>query len=213
MMMEAILLIALFLGGALLATALTQLSSLRTSANARLIIWSLYGLAWGLLPLVTPSIFHDKTQLIEEASPLLLWHIVFAMSSYGLFTTAVIHAVLFSQEERQIRLHATHTAAIPLLALEQLMFRLVLIGFVLLTCSLFVGALDGGAAFFTKLRHKTVFAALSWLTFAVLLIGRSRLGWRGKQAVVMLYWGMGFLLLSYVGTRFVLDVILKRGLV
>ena len=213
MMMFAILLIALFFGGALIALALTQQEPLRRSVNARLIVWSLYGVSWGLLPLVAPNIFHDKALLLEEASPLLLWHIVFAMSSYGLFTAAVIHALLFSREERRIRLQATHSLAIPLLALEQLIFRFVLIGFMLLTCSLFVGAFVGGGTFFTKWHHKTVFAVLSWITFAVLLVGRWRLGWRGKQAAAMIYWGMGFLLLSYVGTRFVLEVILKRGLV
>jgi ABC-type uncharacterized transport system permease subunit len=53
---------------------------------------------------------------------------------------------------------------------------------------------------------------LSWLTFAVLIVGRARFGWRGKKAIRVLYVGSGLLLLAYVGSRFVLEVILGRAL-
>ena len=58
--------------------------------------------------------------------------------------------------------------------------------------------------------HKTVFSLLSWATFAILLIGRQRFGWRGRTAIRFLYTGTGLLLLGYVGSRFVLEVILGR---
>jgi ABC-type uncharacterized transport system permease subunit len=61
-----------------------------------------------------------------------------------------------------------------------------------------------------KLDHKTAFSVLSWLTFAVLLIGRARFGWRGKRAVRVLYMGSALLLLAYVGSRFVMEVVLGR---
>ena len=53
---------------------------------------------------------------------------------------------------------------------------------------------------------------LAWLTFAALLLGRSRFGWRGRTAVRMLYVGALLLLLAYVGSRFVMEVLLGRGL-
>ncbi|MNH47356.1 Cytochrome C assembly protein [compost metagenome] len=51
---------------------------------------------------------------------------------------------------------------------------------------------------------------LSWLTFATLLIGRARFGWRGRHAVHMLYAGALLLLLAYAGSRFVMEVLLER---
>ena len=48
-------------------------------------------------------------------------------------------------------------------------------------------------------------------TFAVLLIGRSRFGWRGHSAVRMLYAGAALLLLAYAGSRFVMEVLLPRA--
>jgi ABC-type uncharacterized transport system permease subunit len=51
---------------------------------------------------------------------------------------------------------------------------------------------------------------LSWLTFAVLLAGRVGFGWRGKRAANVLYVGSAFLLLAYVGSRFVMEIVLGR---
>jgi ABC-type uncharacterized transport system permease subunit len=51
---------------------------------------------------------------------------------------------------------------------------------------------------------------LSWATFAALMLGRARFGWRGRRAARMLYLGAGLLFLAYVGSRFVLEVLLER---
>jgi ABC-type uncharacterized transport system permease subunit len=56
-----------------------------------------------------------------------------------------------------------------------------------------------------------VFSVLSWIAFAFLLLGRARFGWRGRKAVRFLYIGALLLLLSYVGSRFVLEVVLGRA--
>jgi ABC-type uncharacterized transport system permease subunit len=71
----------------------------------------------------------------------------------------------------------------------------------------------GGAGFLFKLQHKTIFAVLAWLCFALLVIGRVYMGWRGAKAVRMVHFGSVFLLLAYVGTHFVLQVVLSRGAV
>ena len=58
--------------------------------------------------------------------------------------------------------------------------------------------------------HKTVFSMLGWAVFAALLAGRRAFGWRGPLAMRWLYAGAGLLLLAYVGSRFVLEVLLHR---
>ena len=52
---------------------------------------------------------------------------------------------------------------------------------------------------------------LAWFIFAGLLLGRRLRGWRGRQALRVLYLGAGLLLLGYLGSRFVLEVILQRA--
>ena len=48
------------------------------------------------------------------------------------------------------------------------------------------------------------------MVFAVLLLGRLRFGLRGRRAVNVIYIGSLLLLLAYVGSRFVMEVVLRR---
>ncbi|HSV50870.1 MAG TPA: cytochrome c biogenesis protein CcsA [Burkholderiaceae bacterium] len=176
--------------------------------------WALAGLgaAAVLLALLFPG-----TALHVSASPWLPLHWALGIASYGLFAAAVVHAWLMSRAEKQIRLAADSHSGMPLLTLERLTFRFVGAGFVLLSATLLAGWLFGeqlygaaGARQAWKWDHKTIFSVLSWLAFAILLLGRSRFGWRGRSAVRVLYVGSGLLLLAYVGSRFVLEVVLGR---
>jgi ABC-type uncharacterized transport system permease subunit len=130
------------------------------------------------------------------------------VASYGLFGAAVLHAVLLDAVERQMRQRsAAPPLGMPLLQLERLTFRFVEAGFVVLTLALVMGVLS---AAHWRWDHKTVFSLLAWAVFAALLGGRAWRGWRGRRATRWLYVGAGLLLLAYVGSRFVVEVILGR---
>jgi ABC-type uncharacterized transport system permease subunit len=58
--------------------------------------------------------------------------------------------------------------------------------------------------------HKTVLSVLSWLTFGALLLGRWRYGWRGTVAVRWTLAAMALLVLSFLGSKFVLELVLGR---
>jgi ABC-type uncharacterized transport system permease subunit len=176
--------------------------------------WALAGLgaAAVLLAVVFPG-----NALHVSASPWLPLHWALGIASYGLFAAAVVHAWLMGRAEKQIRLAVDSQSGIPLLTLERLTFRFVGAGFVLLSATLLAGWFFGeqlygaaGARGAWKWDHKTIFSVLSWLAFAILLLGRSRFGWRGRSAARVLYAGSGLLLLAYVGSRFVLEVVLGR---
>ena len=148
------------------------------------------------------------------ASAWLAVHLAFGVASYGLFGIAVVHAWFMTRAESRIRHAQDPQSGLPLLTLERLTYRFVGAGFVLLTATLLAGVLFGetlyGYGHAWHWDHKTVFSSLAWVTFAVLLIGRRAFGWRGKRAVTVLYVGSALLLLAYVGSRFVLEIILGR---
>jgi ABC-type uncharacterized transport system permease subunit len=58
--------------------------------------------------------------------------------------------------------------------------------------------------------HKTVFAILSWVMFGGFLFGRRLDRWRGRVALRWVMASFAILMLAYVGSRFVLEVILHR---
>ena len=174
--------------------------------------WALGSL--GALAVALALLFPGK-ELHLQASPWLPLHWALGLSAYGMFAAAVVHAWLMTRAEREMRLAHT-TPGLPLLTLERLTFRFVTAGFVLLSATLLAGIFFGEQLYGSgngawRWDNKRVFALLSWLTFALLLWGRQRWGWRGKRAVRVLYAGAGLLLLSYVGSRFVLELMLGRG--
>jgi len=164
-----------------------------------------------LLALIFPG-----TPLHAGASAWLPLHLVLGIASYAMFAAAVVHGWLMDRTEHHIRQATEPAGGLPLLTLERLTFRFVQAGFVLLSATLAAGWLFGGQLYghqsgsAWRWDHKTVFSVLSWLCFALLLLGRYRLGWRGRLAVRMLYAGSGLLLMAYAGSRFVLEVVLGR---
>lgn len=162
-----------------------------------------------LLPLFFPG-----GELHREASVWLPLHLALGVACYGLFGAAVVHAWMMGRAEARMRLVSQTDSGVPLLTLERLTFRFVVAGFILLTATLLVGVVFGEALYGPgrgwRFDHKSVFSVLSWLTFAALLLGRARYGWRGRRAVRVLYAGAGLLFLAYVGSRFVTEVVLGR---
>jgi len=168
--------------------------------------WALAGL--GAATVLLAGVF-PGTPLHVAASPWLPLHWALGIASYGLFGAAVAHAWLMMRAERHIRQATDPHAGVPLLTLERLTFRFAGGGFVLLSATLLAGALFNEAGW--RWDHKSIFSVLAWCAFALLLLGRARFGWRGRKAVRILYTGSLLLFLAYVGSRFVLEVVLGRA--
>lgn len=165
---------------------------------------------------VLTAFFFPGSPMPVTASAWLALHLAFGVACYGLFGIAVVHAWFMTRAEARIRHAEDPHSGLPLLTLERLTYRFVTAGFVLLSATLMAGVLFGESLYghgqAWRWDHKTIFSTLAWLIFAVLLIGRSTLGWRGKRAVNVLYVGSAFLLLAYVGSRFVTEILLGRSL-
>ena len=154
-----------------------------------------------------------------SATPLFLVHIALSLLAYALFTVAALHAGMMALFEKRLHTHTMNRALSnlpPLLTLERLLFNIIGIGFVMLTLALASGILFSEQVFgkpfsFTHFtQHKTVFALLSWLTYAGLLLGRKRYGWRGRTAIAWSLTGFVMLILAYIGSKIVLQLLLGK---
>ena len=152
----------------------------------------------------------------HSGSPWAPLHWLLGIVSYGLFGVAVLHAVWLNRADRQMRQAGVAGLAggagggprIPLLRLERLTFDFLTAGFVVLSAAVGLGIWFADP---WRWDHKAVFSLLGWCVFAALLAGRHAFGWRGRRATRWLYAGTGLLLLAYVGSHFVLEVLLRRG--
>lgn len=186
------------------------------SFYARMEGLQMLGLPAAAVAVLLPTVFPGQHLLANADSPQFRVHFLIAMLAYSLFTLAALHALLMAVAEKRLhrgRLTPLLASLPPLLTMETLLFRLIHVGFVLLTLTLASGFLFSESLFgkAVPFNHKTVFAILSWFIFAHLLAGRHFRGWRGRKALRWTLAGFVALLLAYVGSRFVLEVILGRG--
>lgn len=162
-----------------------------------------------------PAIFSTNHFLTGTSDPFFVTHIAVAMLAYSLFTFAALHALLMTVAERSLHHQSTWVKLPdfpPLMVMETLLFRVIGVGFVLLTFTLLSGMFFSEEIFGkpVQFNHKTIFSIASWVIYASLLFGRYRYGWRGMKAIRWTLGGFLLLLLAYVGTRFILQVILGR---
>ena len=164
---------------------------------------------------ILPALFPPTRNLSTMHSWAFDAHVLAAMLAYSLFTVGALHAGLMSLVERN--LHRARMPVLlrnlpPLLTMEILLFRLIGAGFVLLTLTLVSGSIFSEQIFGKawQFNHKVLFGFISWLVFCVLLAGHHFYGWRGRKAVSWTMSGFGFLVLAYIGSQFVLEVVLRR---
>ena len=174
------------------------------------------GLPLAAICVLLPALLPGQPLQVKTDSLTFRIHFLIAMLAYSLFTIAALHALLMAAAEKHLhrgRLSPLFARLPALMTMEALLFRLITIGFLLLTLTVVSGVFFSEALFGKPLSldHKTIFGLISWLIFAALLVGRHLRGWRGRLALRWTLAGFVALMLAYVGSRFVIEVILGRA--
>ncbi len=162
-----------------------------------------------------PAFSIKNHYLTEAQSGLFMAHIGIAILAYSLFTFAALHAFLMAIAERSLHNKPTRIKLPdfpPLMVMESLLFRVISVGFILLTFTLLSGMLFSEQIFGKPLQfnHKTIFSIAAWVIYGWLLLGRYRFGWRGIKAIRWTLSGFTLLLLAYLGSKFILEILLNR---
>lgn len=150
---------------------------------------------------------------LKDVSTGIAAHLVSSILAFGVLSIAGVYAVFVAIIDHFLRRHhlSPLVNSLPALdVLEDLLFKLISVGFILLTVSLVSGMVFINDIFAQHLVHKTILSILTWLLFGLLLWGRWRYGWRGSLAVRMTLAGIVLLLLAYFGSKLVLEVFLGR---
>lgn len=143
----------------------------------------------------------------------MLVHILFSILAYSLLSIAAVQALLLYIQDSA--LHNKHPGGFvralpPLETMEILLFRIIGLGFIVLSIALISGIFYLQDMFAQHIVHKTILSVIAWLLFAVLLWGRWQFGWRGRIAIRWTYSGFILLMLAYFGSKFVIELVLNR---
>lgn len=132
-------------------------------------------------------------------------HISLSILTFSVLVLAALQALFLIWQEWLLRgKKAMFLLQIlpPLQTMEVLLFRLVTLGFILLTVVLITSFCFFTHIFTPPLLNKTILALIAWVVFAILLSGRRIFGWRGPLATRSTLIGVGLVLLVSLGVDF-----------
>ena len=190
----------------IIALLITIAAIFKPVENLGIALFPIAALAAGL-----SLIFPSETADLNKATFGLDIHILISILAFSFLNIAAIQAILLAIQNRQLR--QRHPGGFirslpPLQTMEQLLFQMIGLGFILQTLSLISGFAFLDDMFAQHMVHKTVLAIAAWLVFATLMWGRWRFGWRGRTAIRWTLSGFISLLLAYVGSKMVLELVL-----
>lgn len=143
----------------------------------------------------------------------LLVHVTLSVLAYSVLSIAALQALVLHRQTIALKQHRPRFSAAlpPLQTMESLLFQLIGLGWLLLTAAMITGSWVLNDLLAQSVAHKTLFTVLSWLIFSVLLLGRWRAGWRGRTAIRATWVGFAVLLVGFIGSKWVLEVVLARA--
>jgi len=139
-------------------------------------------------------------------SPWLAVHITLAFLGNAAFGLACLVSLVYLWQERQLKTHSVGRflrRLPPLETLDDVNFRFLTWGFILLTLGILSGVLWAELSFgrLWSWEPRTIWSTIIWMIYAVLLHGRVTVGWGGRRAATLTIVGFGVLFVSFIGVN------------
>lgn len=173
-----------------------------------------------ILPVAAVTIliqwFLPGHHLLPETTPLYQGlHIIISLLAYSLLCLASAQALTLLVQDYQ--LHTRQPGRFlnvlpPVETMEYLMTQMISVGFLLLTLTVITGIFFSKVIFGQPLKfnHHILLSSLGWMVFGSYLVARWRYGLRGRKAAIWVLSGIALLALGFLGTKFILEIILGR---
>lgn len=166
----------------------------------------------------------EVSTTIHAQTNLFMVHLITSLFAYSLIALGSLQALIMTSLDNYLHkpqdfstqpsfLSRVLDAQPPLLVQEKLLFRLIWLGFILLTIAIITGMFVSMNVLGVILPsdHKTFFTLISWVIFGTLLFGRMIWGWRGRIALRWTLFGFALLMLAYTGTRLIFEELIQQG--
>lgn len=129
-------------------------------------------------------------------------HVPIAILSYSMFALAFIGGILYLLKERA-KDGMGVTANISLATLDNFGYRIITIGFILLTLAIITGAVWAEIAWGTywSWDPKETWSLVTWIVYAAYLHSRLLRGWQGKRSAILAIVGFLAVIFTYFGVN------------
>ena len=151
---------------------------------------------------------------IKEINPLLksYWliiHTILAFLGDASFAMAFGIGIMYLMQERYLKsqpLSGLFLRLPNLQVLDELNYRLISLGFPLLTLAIITGAIWASTALgkYWRWDPKEVWSLVTWLIYALVLHLRLTLGWRGRKAAILSIIGFILVIFTFFGVNLIL---------
>ncbi|MDY7026603.1 MAG: cytochrome c biogenesis protein CcsA [Pseudomonadota bacterium] len=166
-----------------------------------------------LLTLLLVLINNDALSTIKHYDNATAIHAALSFSGFGFFALAALQATslkissYFLKQKRNLNWLQQFP---PIVEMERLLFIEIAIGFILLNLAFISGYFALADIFSLQVIHKTVLSLAAWLLFGFLLVRHYFYGLRGQLAVNYILLGFALLMMAFLGSLFVRQVILNQ---
>lgn len=129
-------------------------------------------------------------------------HIVLSTVTFAVLVLAALLAGLSALQDYGLRHQRSILLCprLPLTRTESWLFKILVLGFILLTLDMVTGFWFFYRLLTPFLWHKTFLAVFSWIIFLILLVGRYYAGWRGRLAIRWTLLGVFLVMMAYIGS-------------
>lgn len=141
-------------------------------------------------------------------------HIIISLLAYSMLFLAALQALLLSIQNRHLHNHQPGgliKTLPPLMDMEAMLFQLLTVGVTLLSIGLITGVMYVDDFLGQHVAHKAILSLVAWIIFTSLLIGHWRYGWRGRLAVRWTLIGAVFLIIAFLGSKFILEYLVSAS--
>lgn len=151
----------------------------------------------------------------ESTSKPYVWaidiHILLSILAYSLLFVSSLVSINLGWQIKQMKKNVFISQSMTINSLlknEEKLFKLIVFGWLFLSCSLVTGIIFVQGFLSEGMGHKIIFSLIAWVLFALLIVGRLTKGWRGKTAIKLNLFAMSLLMLGFLGSYIVIDYLI-----
>lgn len=162
------------------------------------------------LALAASLVLEGQPAPLDISQPEFVLHILLSLVGYTVLFMSALQSLLVLLVDHSMRRHrvsALMRILPPLETMETMLFKLIAIGFGLITLGIMLGAWFALGSDLGLGSEHILPSLLAWLLLLFLLVGRRFLGWRGTTATAWTLLAFGLLAGGYLGNKFLLEVL------